>query len=180
MVDFASSGGSEKRMMDATVGNSSQPLKLRLDESLRCVSSSFDGAKAFELQSLSLVGKYFPERFRSAESPMIDGTSDGILSADETRVMREALVSSPQEWEAVEFFMRTVERASGSQKEVDRILRADNPDWSESRVQSLRSAQIGRLSDLGLLSVEGRGQGAMIHVTDEGADFLRPEGRDES
>ena len=111
---------------------------------------------------------------------MIDGTSDGILSADETRVMREALVSSPQEWEAVEFFMRTVERASGSQKEVDRILQADNPDWSESRVQSLRSAQIGRLSDLGLLRVEGRGQGAMIHVTDEGADFLRPEGRDES
>jgi PAS domain S-box-containing protein len=93
MADFASSGGSEKRMMDATAENSSRPLKLRLDESLRCVSSSFDGAKALELQSLSLVGKYFPERFRSAEIPMIVET---LRSAIEEGV-RAVIVASFEE-----------------------------------------------------------------------------------
>jgi PAS domain S-box-containing protein len=79
MADFASSGASEKLVVDAVAVNSSPSLKLRLDESLRCVSSSFNQTESFELQTLSLVGKYFPERFVSAETPMIIETLRSVI-----------------------------------------------------------------------------------------------------
>jgi hypothetical protein len=108
-------------------------------------------------------------RLAVAESPLLDGVGDGALSEEEALILSRALGSSPQEREEVESFLRAVRLANCLQGEVDRILQADNPDWSVSQVQSFRSAQVGRLSDIGVLRVTGRGPNAEIHVHDPAA-----------
>ena len=108
-------------------------------------------------------------RLAVAESPLLDFVGDGALTEEEARILTQALASSPQVREEVASFLRGVRRAKGLQGELDRILQADNPDWSVSQVQSFRSAQVGRLSDIGVLRVTGRGTNAEIHVHDPAA-----------
>lgn len=65
--------------MDLAVANSIQPLKLRLDESLRIVSSTNDQAEPFGVSASSLIGKYFPELFVPTEAPMIALALRGVV-----------------------------------------------------------------------------------------------------
>lgn len=68
------------------VGNSNRSLKLQLDESLRCVSSTFDQAELLGIPGTDLVGKYFPELLVSAEVPMIVEMLRGVVE-DWTRAV---------------------------------------------------------------------------------------------
>jgi PAS domain S-box-containing protein len=65
--------------VDAGVANRGQTLKLRLDQSLRCVSSSPDLSEHFGMPAASLVGKYFPDLLVPAEAPTIIETFRGAI-----------------------------------------------------------------------------------------------------
>ena len=65
--------------MDAGVANPGQKLKLRLDQSLRCVSSSPDLLEPFGMPAAALVGKYFPDLLVPAEAPTIIETLRGAI-----------------------------------------------------------------------------------------------------
>jgi len=86
MAGFALFGESEQLALKENVGNSNRSLKLQLDESLRCVSSTFDQAELLGIPGTDLVGKYFPELLVSAEVPMIVEMLRGVVE-DWTRAV---------------------------------------------------------------------------------------------
>ena len=68
------------------VDSSNRSLKLRLDESLRCVSSTFNQADLLGISATDLVGKYFPDLLVSSEVPMIIEMLSGVVE-DWTRAV---------------------------------------------------------------------------------------------
>jgi hypothetical protein len=55
-----------------------------------------------------------------------------------------------------------VRQGAGVQGAIDDALQSLNPDWSDKQTVAHRAAMLGRLRDLGLASVEGRGPTAVI------------------
>ena len=98
----------------------------------------------------------------AAANPILDGSGDGTLGPVEREIFITVLRRQPSERQAALEFINFVEEAGGAQSEVDARLGTKHPDWSSTRVTSHRAAMLGRMSDLGLVSVEGRGDAALI------------------
>ncbi len=92
-------------------------------------------------------------RFASAMSPAIDqpGQVD-LLSRDHQNILSEAIIRMPGEVLEIKEFLDAMERASGSQDEVDKNLGVAHPGWSEAQVVSHRAAMVGRLETWPLLT----------------------------
>ena len=103
----------------------------------------------------------------SAPSPVLDG-GEGTLSSDEIRILRERLVHAPPEQRAVAEFVEAVKRAGGAQPRIDELLGAWHSDWSADQAAAQRSAMIGRLEELGMVEVTGRGTKAVIALLNVG------------
>lgn len=103
-----------------------------------------------------------------AHSPALDD-EEGTIGDDESALLREQLASSPREGEAIAEFVRAVRRAAGSQSRIDELLATWNAEWSADQAAAQRSAMIGRLEELGLLEVQGRGTKATVSLNDVGA-----------
>lgn len=99
-----------------------------------------------------------------APSPLVDGEGDKALSAVESELFRERLCHAPDELEAVQGFLDAVAAAQGRQGDVDEILLDRRQDWSPSKVASHRAALLGRLTDMEVVAVDGRGDDAQIEV----------------
>lgn len=100
-----------------------------------------------------------------AHSPVLDG-GEGTLSHDEIVILRARLADSPSEREAIAEFLRAVRRAAGAQPRIDELLSAWHAEWSADQAAAQRSAMIGRLEELGLLEVTGRGASAVVILRD--------------
>jgi hypothetical protein len=103
--------------------------------------------------------------FASATSPVLDG-GDGTLSGDEVALLRDRLLRAPSERQAIAEFLSAVRRAAGAQPRVDELLSAWHAEWSADQAAAQRSAMIGRLGELGMLQVTGRGGKAVIQLGD--------------
>jgi hypothetical protein len=101
----------------------------------------------------------------AAESPLLDG-GEGTLGGAETGILRERLFASRSELGLIAEFVRAVRHAAGVQPRIDELLRSWHPDWTSDHVEAQRSAMIGRLEELGLIQVTGRGSKATVTVTD--------------
>lgn len=97
----------------------------------------------------------------AAPSPVLDG-GNGTLSRDEALILVRQLQNAPAEREAIAEFLRAVRRAAGAQPRVDELLGVWHSDWSSEQAAAQRSAMIGRLEELELVSVSGRGTNATI------------------
>lgn len=101
----------------------------------------------------------------SAPSPVLDG-GEGTLSADEIAILRKCLLRSAPEREAVAEFIRAVRRAAGAQPRIDELLGSWHSDWSADQAAAQRSAMIGRLQELGIVEITGRGARAVVALID--------------
>jgi hypothetical protein len=103
----------------------------------------------------------------AADSPVLDG-GEGTLSQDEVTILRDRLVRSSPERQAISEFIRAVRRAAGAQPRIDELLSTWHSEWSAEQAAAQRSAMIGRLEELGLLEVTGRGAKAAVTLGDVG------------
>ena len=109
-------------------------------------------------------------RLACAHSPVLDG-GEGTVSDAEAAIFREQLPLLRDELAASVEFLELVRRSGGAQSRLDGLLSARHADWTGNRVIAERGALLGRLGELGLLAIEGRGKGARIEVTALGRRF---------
>lgn len=100
------------------------------------------------------------------ENPLLDGGEADLLSDDERRILVSAIRGNAPELAAVKEFIAVVRDRDGRQPDVDAGIGQSHPTWSESQAIAQRAAMIGRLHDLGLASVEGRGPRTLIHLAE--------------
>jgi hypothetical protein len=100
----------------------------------------------------------------AVDSPTLDGDSVGTLSQDEISILRACLLQLPEEASAITEFLRAVRMAAGAQGRVDELLGAWHHDWTADRAAAERSAMLGRLGELGVVRVSGRGPVALIEL----------------
>lgn len=106
-------------------------------------------------------------RLAAAPCPFLDGPDDGtLLSREAVLALRDAVLGNPEEAEAIRLFVDAVESVGGSQPRVDNKLAMSKPKWSEGQVHAHRAAMIGRLRDLDVVEVDGRGIKAVITVVE--------------
>lgn len=102
-----------------------------------------------------------------AEAPNpILGESDepGMLGSHERETLVRALHLNPAELASVREFAELVHRKAGRQAEVDAGLKLAHPGWNRERATAHRAAMVGRLRDLGVAEVEGRGPAGRIRL----------------
>jgi hypothetical protein len=109
-----------------------------------------------------------------AENPVLDrgGSSDAVLGEEERQLMSRALRSNPHEVAALRQFHGVVGDHGGRQQDVDASLRLANAGWSQAQAVAQRAAMVGRLRDLGLAEVEGRGPAARIRLAPQTESVL--------
>lgn len=98
-------------------------------------------------------------------SPLLDG-GEGTLFAEEVQILKERLRVAEDERGAVAEFLAAVHRAAGAQPRVDKLLSTRHPEWSSDRAAAHRAAMLGRLGELRVLRVAGRGGRAQIELLD--------------
>ena len=102
-------------------------------------------------------------KLATAPSPLLDG-GEGILSPQEVEILRERLLASPPERAAIVEFLHATRRAAGAQSRIDELLATWHSEWSADQVAAQRSAMIGRLEELDIVEVTGRGNKATIRL----------------
>jgi hypothetical protein len=117
-------------------------------------------------------------RLAAAPSPLL-GESEGLrFSPAEGAIMREAVCRAPGELTQVVEFIALVREASGSQTALDELLAARHPEWTRDLATAHRSAMLGRLADLEILEVTGRGPKANITLLEAAEEFGAAEFND--
>src|SRR2546427_4454949 len=112
-------------------------------------------------------------RLALAPSPLLDGVAGLTLSEEEAAILRRQVIRARGELGAVREFLEIVRRAAGSQRRIDELLAARYPDWTEMLTVAHRSALLGRLSDLAVLEVTGRGPSAKTRLLPLAEEFLK-------
>jgi hypothetical protein len=114
-------------------------------------------------------------RLAAAPSPILDG-GEGTFGELEAAIVRKQIAVAPDELRAAAEFLEVVRRSGGVQGRLDGLLGARHPDWTANRTIAERGALLGRLGDLGLIAVQGRGAGARIEVGPHAPELenLRP------
>jgi hypothetical protein len=112
-------------------------------------------------------------RFAALPSPLAQETTDGVLlGSEEAAELRARLLEAPAELTMVREFLHDVRRADGSQTKVDQMLNREYPEWNQGVVIAQRAAMVGRLSDINVLEVDGRGANALIRLLPAAQEFL--------
>lgn len=111
-------------------------------------------------------------RFAVLPSPLTGETDQGILlSPDEAAELRARSCDAGAEVKAIREFLRDVRRSNGSQTRVDEMLNQQYPDWNQQQVIAQRAAMVGRLSDIDVVQVDGRGANAVIRLLPAAQEF---------
>ena len=99
-----------------------------------------------------------------APNPLIgeEHEGEGTMSPEQRTQLRHLLRSgSKGELEEVQTFVEAV--ADGrSQESVDAVIRSRHPAWTENHIQAHRAALVGRLRELDVVLVDGRGGDAWM------------------
>jgi len=108
-------------------------------------------------------------------NPVLDGIGGehAVLSDAEQELFVSAIRQSPVELAAVREFLGLAESHRGKQADVDASLAAARREgWSKAQAVAHRAAMVGRLRDLAMVEVEGRGPAARIRVGPQAEQFL--------
>ncbi len=112
---------------------------------------------------VALTGDGF--ELAGALSPLTHA-GERTLSADEIEIFARRLRAATDEAMAIGEFLGSVRHVAGVQTNLDALLATRHPDWSANRASAERAAMLGRLGELGVLEVEGRGSRAKIKLLD--------------
>ena len=108
-----------------------------------------------------------------APSPLLDETDDGDTVGEEARrILKNALLANPKERTDLMTFFGSITEHEGNQGKVDESL-MERHGWNQGLAVSNRAAYVGRLRDLHLVAIQGRGPSARILVTQEASPFVR-------
>lgn len=106
-----------------------------------------------------------------APSPILDGVPGWTLSAEQQEILRSCLLDMPEELKEV---VAAIDNAiSVTQSVVDRSIRSAHPHWTDNQLVAQRAAVLGRLRELNVLEVEGRGPKAMVTMNASAEDFVK-------
>lgn len=105
-------------------------------------------------------------KLAAAPSPLLGEAPGTTLSSEESAILIKRIADSPGERQSVARFLDVVRTTGGAQSRVDHKLRRANPPWSSELATSYRAAMVGRLGDLGVVSVDGRGPKGVIKIAD--------------
>ncbi len=112
-------------------------------------------------------------RLALAPSPLLDDDGGpGTLSDVERQILLEGVRQAGGERREVTRFLRSVIDSGGALTAVDEQLAAAQPAWAPNRILAHRAAITGRLEELGLATVSGRGQDGHIEVSGPGEEWL--------
>jgi hypothetical protein len=95
-------------------------------------------------------------------TPMLKEIPGTVLSADEAKVLRDAILATAAERAETQALLEIIRSVNGGQSAIDRKLQTEHRDWSQNRVVAHRAALVGRLADVGVVVIEGRGRTARI------------------
>jgi hypothetical protein len=101
-----------------------------------------------------------------APSPILDTSGAEALGTDERNLFWSGMMKSHAEAKAIDSFIGAVRLSGMTLGSLDRHLQESQPDASAQQITALRAAQIGRLSDCGILLVKGRGPEATISLNE--------------
>lgn len=167
--------GSRRRSVSWPVSDNVEGSKSKFVESYLCTPSQDGGILDLGLARVMenhIVLTSLGVALAAAESPLLEETSEGrTLGSDAKEILRDAVLMNSAEVLEIRRLMEALEDGDGKQGAVDEALRGIHADWTESHVASHRSAMVGRLRDVGVLNIEGRGPTATITVTSSGAAF---------
>jgi hypothetical protein len=109
--------------------------------------------------------------FARAENPVLDGGGEGpTLGPAERDQLVSAIAADDAEVAAIGEFFSAVTESDGGVFGVHQRLQDAHDEWSWDQVVAQRAAMVGRLHDLGLATVEGKGPVARISVP---SDLMR-------
>jgi hypothetical protein len=98
-------------------------------------------------------------------SPLIgELDSKHAVTHQEAAVLKSCFDSAPAESAAISEFLEVVSESRGVQARIDRQLAKAHRDWTDLRVTSHRAAMTGRLRDLKLVEVFGKGPTSRIEL----------------
>jgi len=167
--------GAERRWIALPVGEDEQAALSRFVHHFALTLSS-DGVARGPLAYLGLAALLDGRprltelglEFALAHSPVLDDDADAhaLLTDDERQLLIRGILANRGEILEVREFLRVARHHGGRQHHVDAALRIAHDSWSEAQAVAQRAAMVGRLRDLGLASVEGRGPAARIRLAD--------------
>jgi hypothetical protein len=108
----------------------------------------------------------------AAPSAILGEAEGWTLSSEQQTILRDAVLAMPGESDEVAYFLDSVDRVGGRQREVERQLAERHSKWSANRIVAHRAALLGRLRDLDLLTVSGVGDAAHITTSAAGSAFI--------
>lgn len=111
-------------------------------------------------------------RLAAASSPLLDESGAGTLSHEERAILIDQVATAPAERTAVAEFLQLVRDSDGRQSRVDEQLASRHHSWTTQRAVAQRAAMIGRLVELQILQIEGRGAAARLEATPAAERFL--------
>jgi hypothetical protein len=170
--------GRERRAIGYPTGRNEKAALERFVASFTLSDGNGAGSGPLALLGLAAVrdGRaYLTEAGRDlalAPSPLLDGAAGPTLSMQEVEIFRGQIRRTSAELEAIREFLRLVTRAGGSQSRLDELFGARNPNWTASQTVAHRSALIGRLLEIGLLEISGRGASATVSLLPAADSFL--------
>ena len=98
-----------------------------------------------------------------AVTPLNEGI-EATLSGQEIEIFRYRLRAARDEAAAITSFLGAVRHVAGDQTDLDALLATRHAEWSANRAQAERAAMLGRLGELGMIRVTGRGSDARIEL----------------
>ncbi len=94
-------------------------------------------------------------------------TGNSTVGSDARRILVDALMANPSEADTIAVFLAAVDEHDGQQAAADSALMT-HFGWQAGVAVSNRAALLGRLKDVQILTVNGRGPDAVINLTEPG------------
>lgn len=106
-------------------------------------------------------------------SPLLGECVGSTLSEAERKLLLLRVTSASGETRAIQEVLRIVKRAAGKQQRVDELISLAHTEWTTTLAISHRAAVVGRIRELGLMDLKGRGVEARLLLTAAGASWLK-------
>lgn len=106
-------------------------------------------------------------------SPLLGECAGSTLSEAERKLLLLRVASVSGEAQAIREVLRTIKRAAGNQRRVDELITLAHSSWTPALAISHRAAIVGRIRELGLVDLKGRGAEARLLLTAAGESWLK-------
>jgi hypothetical protein len=104
-------------------------------------------------------------------NPLLGEVAGEGLSEQQQELLRAALRHNSPEFDEICLFTEALSLARGDVTTADTVLARVHADWNAAQISAHRSAMVGRLIDVSILKIWGRGRTAKATLTPAGELF---------